>query len=40
VHALRATPTSAAKLAEQFCEAMIDNLRYNVGEQKKRLARF
>jgi hypothetical protein len=33
-----AEPISAAKLADQFCDAMIDNLRHNVGEQKKRFA--
>jgi len=30
-------PLSASQLAQQYCEDMIDNLRHNVGEQKKRL---
>lgn len=39
VSAFHAAPnSSAAKIADQFCDAMIDNLRFNVGEQKKRHA--
>ena len=30
-------PISASQLAEEFCHEMIDNLRHNVAEQKKRL---
>jgi hypothetical protein len=30
-------PLSASQLAQQYCDDMIDNLRHNVGEQKKRL---
>ena len=29
-------PLSASQLAQQFCNDMIENLRHNVGEQKKR----
>jgi hypothetical protein len=32
----RVHPQSASQLAQQFCSDMIDTLRHNVGEQKKR----
>ena len=38
ISSFRAQPASAEKLADRFCDEMIDNLRHNVGEQKKRMA--
>jgi hypothetical protein len=38
VSSFHAAPATAAKIAGQFCDEMLDNLRHNVGEQKKRFS--
>ena len=38
VRALRTPHISTDKLAMEICDEMISNLRFNVGEQKKRFS--